>query len=112
MEQLKKLRQAHHISQQKLADEFHISQQSIWKYENDISEPDINMLIQFSNYFNVSVDYLIGNSEVPTKADLIAEKQLSPDETTLIKSFRSLSTKMQALTLGLLNEITNNPSDT
>ena len=59
MEQLKNLRQAYHLSQQKLADEFHLSQQSIWKYENNLAEPDINMLIRFANYFDVSVDYLM-----------------------------------------------------
>lgn len=109
MEQLKKLRQIHHLSQQKLADEFHISQQSIWKYENDLSEPDINMLIRFANYFNVSVDYLIGNANVPTKADLILEKQLSPAESDLIRRYRSLSSKMQELILELLKESSNLP---
>ena len=55
MEQLKKLRQSRNLSQQKLAEEFHTSQQSIWKYENGISEPDISTLTRLAKYFNVSV---------------------------------------------------------
>lgn len=80
MERLKELRIKNGISQQKLADEFHISQQSIWKYENDLSEPDIAMLIQFANFFNVSVDYLIGNTDIPEKAEAIQQTDRSCKE--------------------------------
>ena len=54
MKRLKELREENGISQQKLADEFHISQQSIWKYENGLSEPDIKTLMQFADFFDVS----------------------------------------------------------
>lgn len=107
MEQLKKLRQSHHLSQQKLADEFHISQQSIWKYENALSEPDIHTLIRFANYFNVSVDYLIGNTNIPAKADAVSDKQLTPMESALVQNYRCASDKMQKLIFDLLNEISH-----
>ena len=102
MEQLKKLRQSRNLSQQKLAEEFHTSQQSIWKYENGISEPDICTLTRLANYFNVSVDYLVGNSDTPEKADLITEKQLSATESLLVQRFRSLPAKTQTLILELI----------
>lgn len=102
MERLKKLRQSRNLSQQKLAEEFHISQQSIWKYENGISEPDIYTLMRLANYFNVSVDYLVGNSDILEKADLITEQQLSSDESLLIQNFRSLPAKTQTLVLELI----------
>lgn len=105
MERLKQLRQQHHLSQQKLADEFHISQQSIWKYENNLAEPDISTLIRFAAYFKVSVDYLVGNSNIPAKADCISESQLSFSESVLIQSYRSAPPKIQELILELLKEI-------
>ena len=86
---------------------FNISQQSIWKYENALSEPDIHTLIRFANYFNVSVDYLIGNTNIPTKADAVSEKQLTPMKSALIQNYCSASTKIQKLIFDLLNEITN-----
>lgn len=112
MERLKKLRQSRNLSQQKLAEEFHISQQSIWKYENGISEPDIDTLLCLANYFNVSVDYLVGNSDIPEKADLITEQQLSSDESILIQRFRLLSAETQHLVyelVGTLSNKTNTP---
>lgn len=60
---LKLLRTTMGISQQKLANDIGISQQSINKYENHKVEPDINTLIALSNYFEVSVDYLIGKTD-------------------------------------------------
>lgn len=104
MEHLKELRQSCHLSQQKLADEFHISQQSVWKYENNLAEPDINMLMRLANYFDVSVDYLIGNANTPAKADTISETQLTPIESAVIQNFRSVSGKMQKIIFELLKE--------
>lgn len=41
MKNIKLLRTQHHMSQQQLADTLQVSQQSIHKYENDITTPDI-----------------------------------------------------------------------
>lgn len=41
MKNLKTLRVAKKLSQQKLADILHVSQQSIYKYENGITSPDL-----------------------------------------------------------------------
>ncbi len=48
---LRKLREEHGLSQQKLAEHFGISQQSVYKYENGLAEPDINMLINMADFF-------------------------------------------------------------
>lgn len=59
---LKKLRQERGISQQALAKAIGISQQSVNKYENHSIEPDIATLIVLSEYFDTTVDYLIGKT--------------------------------------------------
>ena len=60
---LKKLRKQKGISQQALADAVGVSQQAVNKYENQNSEPGIDTLIAMANYFDTSVDHLIGKSE-------------------------------------------------
>lgn len=57
---LKELRVQAGISQQQLADVIGVSQQSINKYENHNIEPDIRTLVALADYFETSVDYLIG----------------------------------------------------
>lgn len=57
---LKALRTQRGISQRDLAEVIMVSQQSINKYENHNVEPDIQTLIKIADYFNVSLDYLVG----------------------------------------------------
>ena len=57
---LKKLRIKKGVSQRELAKVEMVSQQRINKYENHDVEPDIGTLIKMADYFNVSLDYLVG----------------------------------------------------
>lgn len=87
---LKKLRKDNKVSQQKLADEIGVSQQSINKYENHNIEPDIDTLIKISNFFNTSVDYLIGNTEINRVIENVYEYDLNDEEKNLIENYRKL----------------------
>ncbi|MBR2013580.1 MAG: helix-turn-helix transcriptional regulator [Clostridia bacterium] len=60
---LKELRTAKGISQLKLAMDLNMNQNTISRYETGEREPGINELIRIADYFNVSVDYLIGRSD-------------------------------------------------
>ena len=64
---LKKLRSEYNISQQQLANVIGVSQQSINKYENHKIEPDIETLKTMANFFNTSIDYLVGYKENETE---------------------------------------------
>lgn len=59
---LKELRNAKGISQLKLAMDLNMNQNTISRYETGEREPGVNELIRIADYFNVSVDYLIGRS--------------------------------------------------
>ena len=60
---LKKLRKMHNISQLKLALDLAMNQNSISRYENCEREADYETLIKFADYFNVSLDYLLGRTD-------------------------------------------------
>ncbi|MBQ8868124.1 MAG: helix-turn-helix transcriptional regulator [Oscillospiraceae bacterium] len=102
MKNLKKLRTQKGISQQKLASEIGLTQQSVNKYENHNIEPDIATLIALADYFDTSVDYLIGrvdeegnNLSVSEGERLISQyKKLDSKEQlcvkTVIETFNSL----------------------
>lgn len=63
---LKELRRKHHLSQVRLAIELELSQNSISRYENGEREADYRTLIRIADYFDISVDYLLGRTENPT----------------------------------------------
>ncbi len=88
---LKKLRNQKHISQLQLAKIIGISQQSINKYENHGVEPDIETLIEMAKFFNTSVDYLIGNTEINRVIENIERFDLNNDEAEVIDKYRLLN---------------------
>ncbi|MCR5478635.1 MAG: helix-turn-helix transcriptional regulator [Ruminococcus sp.] len=91
MKNLRKLRLEKGISQQQLAKEVWVTQQSINKYENHNIEPDVETLIKLADYFNTSVDYLIGHTEVDHIIEHVEQYDLNDDEAALINHYRKLS---------------------
>lgn len=64
---LKKIRKKKHLNQLKVAMDLNISRESLSYYENGKRNPDIAMLKKLSEYFNVSIDYLINGREFDEK---------------------------------------------
>lgn len=60
---LKELRKAKGLTLQKIADVIGVSNGTVANYENERREPRIDMLIKLADYFDVSVDYLIGHEK-------------------------------------------------
>lgn len=96
LKNLRALRLEKKMSQKQLADAVAVSQQSINKYENHSVEPDIKTLILLAEYFNVSVDYLIGHSDIRRKYEEIRPFDLNESESAFMECFRQLTPKQQA----------------
>lgn len=60
---LKQIRKQKKYSQLKVAMDLSISREALSYYENGKRSPDIEMLVLLSDYFNVSIDYLITGKE-------------------------------------------------
>lgn len=109
MTNLKKLRLERKLSQQKLAEQFGITQQAIFNYENGITEPDIFMLKQMATFFHTSVDYLIGHTDTPV---ISIDNSLFPDEENYSRDshhlalYRQLPPNVQAHIDTLLEDFT------
>jgi len=84
MLRLKELRQQKGLSQQKLADALGVLQTAIHNYENGNYEPDTATLIKIAQFFDTSVDYLIG------KIQYSGTIQMSDKETAIIAGYRKL----------------------
>lgn len=90
MKNLKLLRQKYGLSQSDLASILNLSQQSIYKYENGISEPSIETLISLATYFDTSVDYLIGNIPNPPETSTEDTSQEILDTHVLFNKIKQL----------------------
>ena len=60
---LKNIRKQRNLNQQKVAMDLNISREALSYYENGKREPSLRLLVQMSNYFNVSINYLITGEE-------------------------------------------------
>lgn len=88
---LAELRQDKRLTQKQLGDIIFVSAGTISNYENGANYPDVPKLISLAEYFEVSVDYLLGRSSSKLKGDVF--NQLVTDEKTLgafVKEFRAL----------------------
>lgn len=60
---LKALRKSRNISQLKLALDLNMNQNTISRYENREREADYETLVRFADYFDVSLDFLLGRTD-------------------------------------------------
>lgn len=64
-DRLKDLRRKKGINQEHVAIDLGISRARYSHYENNHVEPDAEMLRKLATYYNVTIDYLLGNSDNP-----------------------------------------------
>ncbi len=90
MPRLKKLRLEKKVTQQELANILNVSQQSINKYENHSTEPSIETLIMIADFFDASIDYIVGRVKERDAIGAVSYK-LSDKEEILFRYYRQLS---------------------
>ena len=84
-ERIKKYRKNKEMTQDALAQALAVSPQSVSKWECGDGYPDITLLPTIANFFEVTVDELIGNDEISAKEDIQKNyfdivNTLSPDD--------------------------------
>ncbi|MBQ8229801.1 MAG: helix-turn-helix transcriptional regulator [Clostridia bacterium] len=62
-ERLIEQRKLNKVTQRQLAEYLQITQPSYIRYENGSAEPNLDKLVKIADYFDVSVDYLLGRTE-------------------------------------------------
>lgn len=74
-DRLKELRLNNGLKQSDLLKKFNLSSARYSQYENDKRVPDYELLIKFADFYNVSIDYLLGRTNV-IKPENIDENDL------------------------------------
>lgn len=91
---LRMLRKAKNVSQEKLAAEIGVERSSIGKYEGKQAVmPSDDVKCKIADYFQVSVDYLLGRTDNPheKQASDITHVAVTDSEIRLLSTYRSLS---------------------
>lgn len=77
-QKLKKLRTEKGITQKDLADQLHVTFQTVSKWESDTNEPDIATLKELSKFYDCSFDYLLSEEEEEPKQEVIETPVVAP----------------------------------
>ena len=89
-DRLRELLELHNLSQKQLGERLNIAPSTIGNYVRNIREPDHSTLIVFADYFNVSVDFLLGNS---------SNSKLCHNEQLLLTIYSGLNSNYQKILL-------------
>ena len=95
---LKELREIKNISQAKLAKDLNVSIGCVGMWESTKQTPPATKLIQIANYFDVSVDYLLGHNEITSEerkagASETQKISITPIEDEMLYLFREIGKK-------------------
>ncbi|MDD4211967.1 MAG: helix-turn-helix transcriptional regulator [Bacilli bacterium] len=71
-------------TQDEVAQKLNVSPQAVSKWENDLSYPDVTILVDIANLFGTSVDHLLGKDDVQT-ATMVAKAEKKPLNQMLLK---------------------------
>lgn len=96
MNQLKELRMNRSLLQKDVAAFLGITQQAYANYERGARYPDPSTLIKLSEFFGVSVDYLIGNDGKKNKPSIHKDEGLSEDALRVAEKFSRLTPEDQS----------------
>ncbi len=66
---LKQLRKEHNLSQEQLADKMHTSSRSISRWENGNTMPDISMMIELADFYDIDIRDLLRGERQSEKMD-------------------------------------------
>lgn len=64
-ERLKQLRDERGVSQAAVSKEMGVSRYAVYSYEKGKTAPTLDGLVALADYFDVTVDYLLGRSDTP-----------------------------------------------
>lgn len=100
-ERLKTLRREYGITQTTLCKAANIEQSTLAGYETGKNTPKLDILLSLANYFNVTLDYLVGRIDVNSSPS----SSLTESEESYIKKFRELNQFNQEIIIGKTNEL-------
>ena len=92
---LKELRVAKNYEQKKISEEFSLSRGTYSLYESNQRRPSYEILVKFADYYNVSVDYLLGRDDNKSVAKFQKFSKYSENEMGIIHMVHEMDNSHQ-----------------
>lgn len=93
-QRLKKLREETGLSQKELTDRLMINRSTYARYETSSTQPDFDTLNKLANYFNVTIDYILGRTDIK-RTSLESNESLTKNEKDIAKRMKELAESLE-----------------
>lgn len=100
---IKQLREENRMTQVRLSIELEVSQETVSAYEKEKHYPSFSQLRRMSELFHVSIDYLMGLSDIRTPVKLVEDELLS----RLVAVGKTLTRQQLELVLAYIQGMTD-----
>ena len=92
--ELEKLRITHNLTQVEVAERLGLAKMTYHNYETGRNEPNIKTLIKIADFYNITIDYLVGREFANDYGCLNTEEQ------ELLNNFRNMNNQAKIMLLG------------
>lgn len=95
---IRELRMEKNLLQEKLAAYLNVSQQTVSKIETGTSDIPRDLLIKLADFFDVSIDYIYGRTDIP---EILTAEKLKQDYDEIMSIYKQLN-KVNQKTLRII----------
>ena len=88
---IKVLRKKKDIYQMKLAMDLDLTQETVSAYERNKVKPSVDVLIKMADYFDTSIDYIVGRTEYDLPIKNIKPNNINDEDFILLNKIKKLS---------------------
>lgn len=108
---LKSLRKEKGLTQSHMAKLINITQNAIFRYESGQNEPSLSTILFYSEYFNVSIDYIFGKERKITSSQINKRSSDKEDMKEFINYCFTPGTELFELIKDYVKELVNKGID-
>ena len=88
---LKQIRNSKNLLQTRVAMDLNITQETVSSYETGRVFPSSDMLIKLADYYNTSIDYLLGRTDYDMPINTIKPQNISDSDFVLLSKINKLT---------------------
>ena len=103
MFRIQELRTERGLTQRELAEKIGVKNYTVANWEQNRTEPSVRDLIDLANFFECSVDYLIGRED--DFGQILVLKDNIAEQTNLLSLYEGLTDERKTLVLSLLRDL-------
>lgn len=107
-QRIKYFRKSYKLKQEDIGKLINVSKAQISEIERGRKSTSLENIVILAEYFNVSLDYLIGRTDNPDLTIINVEQNISEEESELLEDYRRLNKLEKNVIIGKLSEMIYN----